>query len=574
MLTLLVHQEVGDAHGRAHQHFARTAAGALFFDLADDRQGEVVVRAHKTGAVAGVARLGRRLDHAGTQTLARHFHQAKARDAAHLDARAVGLELVFHHLFDGGVVLALIHVDKVDDNQAREVTQTQLTRHFGGSLKVGLGRGLLDRTFLGGPTRVHVNRHQRFGHADHDIATRGQLHRGVEHAREVALDLIAGEKRQAFVVELHVFRVGGHDHFHEVFGNAVAALALDVDLVNLAVVEVTDRAFDQVAFFVDFRGRDGLQRQLADLLPEALEVFVIALDLGLGAFRAGSPDNQTSTLGHFDLSRDFFKFLTVSRIGDLARNAAATGGVGHQHAVATSKAEVGGQRRALVAALFFDNLHQQDLADLDDFLNLVAARARFAHEADVFAVIFVGDGFDGIVFRGGIAAFVVFAVGIVGLGVAGVSVIGRSHSRFIVLGNLGIGFAVLRLFDRRFRDPLHGRAALFAVEIDGFHTGDLIAVVVSDFCCDHGIIAVGLSRLAFRPAARPGASPLGLFVLVVLGRLRFGIGAFFLQQRLTVGHGNLVIIGVNFRESEEAMTVAAIIYKGRLKRRFNPCNLG
>ncbi len=52
-------------------------------------------------------------------------------------------------------------------------------------------------------------------------------------------------------------------------------------------------------------------------------------------------------------------------------------GVGHQHRIAAGERQVGGQRRALVAALLLDDLDQQDLAALDDFLDLVvAARAR------------------------------------------------------------------------------------------------------------------------------------------------------------------------------------------------------
>ena len=59
--------------------------------------------------------------------------------------------------------------------------------------------------------------------------------------------------------------------------------------------------------------------------------------------------------------------------GDLAADAAAARGVGHQHRVAAGEREIGGQRRALVAALFLDDLHQHHLAALDDFLDLVLA---------------------------------------------------------------------------------------------------------------------------------------------------------------------------------------------------------
>ncbi len=73
----------------------------------------------------------------------------------------------------------------------------------------------------------------------------------------------------------------------------------------------------------------------------------------------------------------FLQALTVGAHGDLARDAAATGGVRHQDRIATGQRQIGGESRALVAALFLHDLHQQDLATLDDFLDLVLlARAR------------------------------------------------------------------------------------------------------------------------------------------------------------------------------------------------------
>jgi hypothetical protein len=103
----------------------------------------------------------------------------------------------------------------------------------------------------------------------------------------------------------------------------------------------------------------------------AHQIFVVALDLGLGAVGAGGAQDHAHALRHFQVLDDFLQALAVLRAGDLARNAAATRGVRHQHRIAAGERQVGGQRRALVAALFLDDLHQQDLAALDDFLDLV-----------------------------------------------------------------------------------------------------------------------------------------------------------------------------------------------------------
>ena len=116
------------------------------------------------------AHLCRGLQHTRAKTLTRHFHQAKAGNAAHLNTRAIGFQLVFHPLFNGVVIAAFIHIDEVDHNQTCQIAQAQLARNLIGGLKVGFRRSLFDRAFFGRATRVDVNRHQRLCDADHDIA--------------------------------------------------------------------------------------------------------------------------------------------------------------------------------------------------------------------------------------------------------------------------------------------------------------------------------------------------------------------------------------------------------------------
>ena len=94
---------------------------------------------------------------------------------------------------------------------------------------------------------------------------------------------------------------------------------------------------------------------------------------------------------------DLLQPLAVLRVGDLARNAAAARGVGHQHRIAAGKRQIGGQRRALVAALFLDDLDQQDLAALDDFLDLVVAADRLAAVAHFLERVLGADRFDFVV---------------------------------------------------------------------------------------------------------------------------------------------------------------------------------
>ena len=54
-------------------------------------------------------------------------------------------------------------------------------------------------------------------------------------------------------------------------------------------------------------------------------------------------------------------------------------------------------------------------------------------------------------------------------------------------------------------------------------------------------------------------------------RLRFGL---FLQERLPVGERDLIIVGMNFAEGQETVTVAAVVDERRLQRRLDPRDLG
>ena len=155
----------------------------------------------------------------------------------------------------------------------------QLPGDFLGRFEVGLERGVLDVMFARGATGVHVDRDQRFGLVEHDVAAGAQLHDRREHRVELALDRVAREDRLRIAIGLHVLRMARHEHAHEVLGFLVRRFARDDDFVDVLVVEVADRALDQRAFLIDERRRGRLQRQIAHGFPHAQQVFEIALDL-------------------------------------------------------------------------------------------------------------------------------------------------------------------------------------------------------------------------------------------------------------------------------------------------------
>ena len=90
-------------------------------------------------------------------------------------------------------------------------------------------------------------------------------------------------------------------------------------------------------------------------------------------------------------------------------------------------------------------------------------------------------------------------------------------------------------------------------------------VVSGGHCLAHHRIGFGRTRLGAAAAAFVAA-----FFLV-----GFAIGTgVFGQQRFAVGDRNLVIVGMDFAESQKAVAVAAIFDEGRLKRRLHPGHFG
>ena len=242
----------------------------------------------------------------------------------------------------------------------------------------------------------------------------------------------------------------GHQHLHEVAGFLVAGFAGDLDFVDFLVVEIAQRALDQRSLLVDEGRGLRLQGHVADGFPHPDQIFEVALDFRLGARGARGAQDDAHALGHVEILHHVLEPRTVLRRGDLAADAAAARGVGHQHGVAAGQREIGGQRRALVAALFLDDLHQHHLAALDDFLDLVLAARTEGALRHLFQDVVAADGFDDFLFGVVVVFFFLIVVVLVALRLNGMLVVRRSGVFFAglfgarrVLGMSRVFFRVL-----------------------------------------------------------------------------------------------------------------------------------
>ncbi len=87
----------------------------------------------------------------------------------------------------------------------------------------------------------------------------------------------------------------------------------------------------------------------------------------------------------------------------------------------------------------------------------------------------------------------------------------------------------------------------------------------------HDFVAASVGALAVAAATATTTAAVGTFLglLVVARSTCVGV-----DQRLSVGDRDLVVVGMDFRERQEAMAVAAILDERRLQRRLDAGDLG
>src|SRR3546814_6590582 len=116
--AFFVEQVEGRLLTRAQGDLAPLAARRFLLDQAQRAEPGGTGGADEAGALAMRAGAGRGFEDAGPQPLAAHLPQAKAGDAAHLDAGAVVLQRVLPRPPDLGEVRSVIHVDEVEDRKS------------------------------------------------------------------------------------------------------------------------------------------------------------------------------------------------------------------------------------------------------------------------------------------------------------------------------------------------------------------------------------------------------------------------------------------------------------------------
>ncbi len=99
-------------------------------------------------------------------------------------------------LRDPLLVVAVTHVDEINDDQAADIAEAKLAADFLRRFEIGLENGRVQVLLRFVAARIDVDSHQRFGFIDTDVAARFQPDLAAEGVLDLFLDVEAAEDRR------------------------------------------------------------------------------------------------------------------------------------------------------------------------------------------------------------------------------------------------------------------------------------------------------------------------------------------------------------------------------------------
>src|ERR1700731_4042995 len=221
------------------------------------------------GAGADVACSGERALERLLDALAGDGDQAKVVELKNLRWSAIVLQLFFESGHDAVAVLALVHVDEVDDDDAAEIAEADLADDLGDGVEIGLDDGVFEPRGLADElASVDVDGDQGLGLIDDDGAAGFEPHLGAEGLVDLFGDAELFEERCLLRVELDAADERGLEALQEAENALVVGLGVDPDGGEVVSDLVAKDALDEVEVVIDESGRLRGFAALLDVGPE------------------------------------------------------------------------------------------------------------------------------------------------------------------------------------------------------------------------------------------------------------------------------------------------------------------
>ena len=323
-------------------------------------------------ATAGTLLTGLREDlkQTGTQALTGHLNQTQRSHLSHLMLGTVTAQALNQATQNQVTVRLKHHVNEVNDNNAADIAQTQLTDNLLSSFQVVLGDSLFKVAAATGElTGVHIHHGHGFSTVNHQRTTRRQVHLAVQCLRQLLVDAVVVEE---VVIAVPLLQAGdqvrrhvGHVRLDGIPG----VLALNDHRGEVLVEDVTHGLNHQVGLLVEHLRSQHLAgvSLLLNLFPLRTQTVNVVGQLLLRSTLRRGTNNHASTLGQLVL-QNLLQASTLG-VGQLAGNTGHRT-TRHIHQEATGQRNLAGQAGTLVTNRVLGDLHQNRIAGLQGVLNL------------------------------------------------------------------------------------------------------------------------------------------------------------------------------------------------------------
>ncbi|MPM47015.1 hypothetical protein SDC9_93723 [bioreactor metagenome] len=290
------------------------------------------------------------------RAFARYLHEAEPRDAVDARLAAVVLEKLLQLMHEGVIVLLVLHIYEIDDDDAAERAQPELSGYLDRGLQVGLEHRIVQVLGTDKFTGVDVDHRQRLGLVYDEVSPRGEPDLAVLKLRYLVFQPIDLEERHLALEEIHVDLLLGEELSDDSLYTLFFLFAVDDDLVYLIGQFVTQHSLERSDVAVDEAGGAVLFGVAPYRLPLREESFdVLAQPVCVAALRDG-PDDDPEILRAYILRygaqpRAFV--IVLDTFGD-SRLVAAW----DEHHVTPRERDTRRDARPLALAGVLDDLHE------------------------------------------------------------------------------------------------------------------------------------------------------------------------------------------------------------------------
>ena len=325
---------------------------------------------HQATASTLLTGLREDLKQTGTQALTGHLNQTQRSHLSHLMLGTVTAQALNQATQNQVTVRLKHHVNEVNDDNAADIAQTQLTDNLLSSFQVVLGDSLFKVAAATGElTGVHVHHGHGFGTVNHQRTTRRQVHLTVQCLRQLLVDAVVVEEVIRGIPLLQAGNQVRRHVRHVRLDGIPRVLALNDHRGEVLVEDVTHGLNHQVGLLVEHLRSQHLAgvSLLLNLFPLRTQTVNVVGQLLLRSTLRRGTNDYASALGQLVL-QNLLQARTLG-VGQL------TGNTGHRttrhvHQEATGQGNLAGQAGTLVTNRVLGDLHQNRIAGLQGVLNL------------------------------------------------------------------------------------------------------------------------------------------------------------------------------------------------------------